>query len=58
MAVATRPLKSSTHSSRGRRFLKMGVLEWLAWLLLIGLTVIFLLPLAWMISTSLLTRLF
>lgn len=33
----------------------MGPLEWLAWLVLIGLAVLFLTPLVWMISTSLKT---
>ena len=35
------------------RIARMGIAEWLAWLLLIGIAVMFLLPLGWMISTSL-----
>ena len=35
------------------RIFRMGVAEWIALLLLIGITILFLVPLAWMLSTSL-----
>lgn len=51
MAVAT----SRMPNWRRWRIFRMGPFEWLAWLLLIGFTILFLLPLGWMISTSLKT---
>ncbi len=53
MAVVTPPVKAVPDASRGRRWGRLGPLEWLGWLLLVGLAITFLLPLAWMISTSL-----
>lgn len=38
---------------RNLRFVRMGIAEWIAWIALVGIAVLFLLPLAWMISTSL-----
>ena len=38
---------------RNLRFVRMGVAEWIAWIALIGIAILFLLPLGWMISTSL-----
>ena len=40
---------------RNWRIFNMSVAEWLVWLLLIGIAVLFLVPLGWMISTSLKT---
>lgn len=53
MALVTPPVKAVPAANRGRRWRKLGPLEWLGWLLLVGLAITFLLPLAWMISTSL-----
>lgn len=45
---------AATRRPRPRpKLLRMGLGEWLAWLLLIGLSLLFLVPLGWMISTSL-----
>lgn len=59
MAIATRPAVTETQprtrDRRPRPLSRMGPIEWLVWLLLIGLTLLFLFPLAWMISTSLKT---
>lgn len=53
MAVVTPPVKAARSAGSRRRLGRRGPLEWLGWLLLVGLAVTFLLPLAWMISTSL-----
>ncbi len=50
MAVARAP---NAWNWRRLRVFRMGPLEWFSWLLLVGIAVLFLLPLAWMISTSL-----
>jgi multiple sugar transport system permease protein len=60
MAVATRSAErprtpTPTPRWRNRRIFRMGFREWFGLLLLVGLTILFLLPLAWMISTSLKT---
>jgi ABC-type glycerol-3-phosphate transport system permease component len=56
--LGSRPLpavagKRHGFSLRSTPFFRMSVLEWLAWLLLVIIAALFLVPLLWMISTSL-----
>jgi multiple sugar transport system permease protein len=48
-AASTRPVLNW----RRWRIFRMGIAEWIAWLLLVGIAILFLIPLAWMLSTSL-----
>jgi multiple sugar transport system permease protein len=52
MALVSKPVAKRA-SWRSWKIFRMGVAEWLVWLFLIALTVLFLVPLGWMISTSL-----
>jgi ABC-type glycerol-3-phosphate transport system permease component len=52
-ATAQAPAGRRGFSLRSIRLFRMSFIEWLVWLLLVGIAALFLVPLLWMISTSL-----